>query len=101
VEQIVAYQRLAPTLDEARLAALRALLAEQNDWIITSSEALRLLKHMVEQADPALGWQHMQNKTLIIPHPRIAETANELGFTHTILCGSGDEALLGTIQSRT
>ena len=48
VEQIVAYQRLAPTLDEARLVALRTLLAEQNDWIITSSEALRLLKQMVE-----------------------------------------------------
>ena len=101
VKQIVAYQRLAPTLDEARLVALRTLLAEQNDWIITSSEALRLLKQMVEQADPAAGWQHLQNKTLILSHPRIAETANELGFTHTILCGSGDEALLGTIQSRT
>ena len=101
VEQIVAYQRLAPTLDEARLVALRALLAEQNDWIITSSEALRLLKQMVEQADPAAGWQHLQNKTLILPHPRIAETAREYGFTHINLCGSGDEALFGAIQSRT
>ena len=101
VEQIVAYQRLAPTLDEARLVALRTLLAEQNDWIITSSEALRLLKQMVEQADPAAGWQHMQNKTLILPHPRIAETAKECGFTHINLCGSGDEALFGAIQSRT
>jgi uroporphyrinogen-III synthase len=101
VEQIVAYQRLAPTLDEARLVALRALLAEQNDWIITSSEALRLLKQMVEQADPAAGWQHLQNKTLILPHPRIAETAKECGFTHINLCGSGDEALFGAIQSRT
>ena len=101
VEQIVAYQRLAPTLDEARLVALRALLAEQNDWIITSSEALRLLKQMVEQADPNAGWQHLQNKTLILPHPRIAETAREYGFTHINLCGSGDEALFGAIQSRT
>ena len=101
VEQIVAYQRLAPTLDEARLVALRTLLAEQNDWIITSSEALRLLKQMVEQADPAAGWQHLQNKTLILPHPRIAETARECGFTHINLCGSGDEALFGAIQSRT
>jgi len=101
VEQIVAYQRLAPTLDEARLVALRTLLAEQNDWIITSSEALRLLKQMVQQADPAAGWQHLQNKTLILPHPRIAETARECGFTHINLCGSGDEALFGAIQSRT
>ena len=101
VEQIVAYQRLAPTLDQARLVALRALLAEQNDWIITSSEALRLLKQMVEQADPAAGWQHLQSKTLILPHPRIAETARECGFTHINLCGSGDEALFGAIQSRT
>ncbi len=101
VDQIVAYQRLAPTLDEARIIALRALLAEQNDWIITSSEALRLLKQMVEQVDPAVGWQYMQNKTLIIPHPRIAETAKECGFTQINLCGSGDEALFGAIQSRT
>ena len=101
VEQTGAYQRLGQTLDEARLVALRALLAEKNDWIITSSEALRLLKQMVEQADPAAGWQHLQNKTLILPHPRIAETAKECGFTHINLCGSGDEALFGAIQSRT
>ena len=100
VEQIVAYQRLAPTLDETRRAVLLALLDEQNDWVITSSEALRLLKQMVEQAASSAGWQRMQNKTLIIPHPRIAETASELGFTHTILCGSGDAAVLGAIQSR-
>ncbi len=101
VEQLVAYQRRAPTLTEVRVAELHALLAEDNDWVITSSEALRFLKQMVDQAEKSLGWQIMQNKTLIVPHPRIAETARECGFTHIILCGSGDEALFGAIQSRT
>lgn len=100
VEQLVAYQRQAPALTEALLAELHALLAEENDWVITSSEALRILKQMVEQAANSAGWQRLQNKTLIVPHPRIEETAKELGFTHTILCGSGDEALFSAIQSR-
>lgn len=100
VEHLVAYQRQAPTLDAARLTELHALLAEENEWVITSSEALRFLKRMVEQAAKSAGWQAMQNKTLILPHPRIAETARELGFTRTILCGSGDAALFGAIQSR-
>lgn len=100
VEQVVAYQRLVPLLDQARRAQLQSLLAEENDWIITSSEAMRFLKQMVEQTAQGQGWQRMQNKTLILPHPRIAETAQELGFTRTILCGSGDAALFAAIQSR-
>jgi uroporphyrinogen-III synthase len=100
VEQLVAYQRQSPVLTEARLAELNTLLAEENDWVITSSEALRFLKQMVEQAEKSAGWQILQNKTLILPHPRIAETAKECGFTRIILCGSGDEALFGAIQSR-
>jgi uroporphyrinogen-III synthase len=36
---------------------------------------------------------------LIVPHPRIAETAHALGFTRVTQTASGDEALFAAIQS--
>jgi len=92
----------------AQLAAtLRDLLAQQNDWIITSSEALRGLCELLAQLDAqqADAMQQscvvlMQQQHLIIPHARIAETANNLGFSRLTLTGSGDERLLAALQSR-
>jgi uroporphyrinogen-III synthase len=40
----------------------------------------------------------MQQQHLIVPHARIAETAN-LGFSKLTLTGSGDERLLAALQS--
>jgi uroporphyrinogen-III synthase len=42
----------------------------------------------------------MQQQHLIVPHARIAETANNLGFSKLTLTGSGDERLLAALQSR-
>ncbi len=100
VEQIAAYRRLPPLLDANKTAQLRGLIAQDNDWLITSSEGLRLLQVMVGQIEETEGWHSMQQKTLIVPHPRIAETARDLGFKHIILCGSGDDAVYAAIQSR-
>ena len=101
VKQITAYRRLAPTLDEGTRAALSKLIAAPNDWIITSSEGLRLLQDMVEQVAGNDGWQSMLQKYLIVPHRRIEETARSLGFRHIMLTDSGDDALCAAIQSRT
>ncbi len=100
VDKIAAYRRGAPLLDTARRARLAALLASGADWVITSSEALRNLQQdVLETAGPS-GWDTMRMCRLIVPHRRIAETAQELGFTHVMLTDSGDEALLAAIQSR-
>jgi len=106
VEVVPAYRRAVPALTPALAATLRRLLAQQNDWIITSSEALRGLCGLLAEMDLRHpdAMQHnsvvaMQQQHLIVPHARIAETANNLGFSKLTLTGSGDERLLAALQS--
>jgi uroporphyrinogen-III synthase len=98
VETVAAYRRAVPALSPELATRLRGLLPEPNDWIITSSEALRGLVSLVDQ----LGDFHQQlrQQHLIVPHARILETARGLGFTRLTLTGSGDERLLAALQSR-
>jgi uroporphyrinogen-III synthase len=100
VETVAAYRRAVPGLTPDLAAALRALLEKPNDWIITSSEALRGLAGLVERLDGGASVAKLQRQHLIVPHARIAETAGALGFTAVTLTGSGDERLLAALQSR-
>lgn len=100
VEQIAAYRRGAPALDEARRQQLQGLISEDCDWVITSSEAMRYLKSAALEVAGPEGWARLRQACLIVPHERIAETARELEFTHVIQTPSGDEALIRAIQSR-
>ncbi|MTV38629.1 uroporphyrinogen-III synthase [Duganella radicis] len=107
VDIVPAYRRATPALTPELAAILRRLLAQQNDWIITSSEALRGLIGLLHEMDLRHpdAMQHnsvvaMQQQHLIVPHARIAETANNLGFSKLTLTGSGDERLLAALQSR-
>ena len=81
-------------------AQLAGLLARPNDWIITSSEALRGLVGLLRQLDHAL-LAKMQQQHVIVPHARIADAARALGLARITLTGSGDERLLAALQSRT
>jgi len=100
VETVAAYRRAVPALSPALAASLRALLAGPNDWIITSSEALRGLVDLVAGLDGGANVANLQQQHLIVPHARIAETASALGFGAVTLTGSGDERLLAALQSR-
>jgi uroporphyrinogen-III synthase len=108
VETVAAYRRAVPRLDADMASSLRALLADSNDWIITSSEALRGLAGLVQELDASpdssmdeeTNVAKLQQQRLIVPHSRIAETARALGFTEVTLTGSGDERLLAALQSR-
>lgn len=100
VEQLAAYRREAPELDEERRQALVRLLDAGADWVITSSEALRYLLQMVREAAGDAGVVKMQQQYLIVPHVRIAETARALGFTDVTQTGSGDEQLIAALQFR-
>ena len=75
-----------------------ALLAAPNDWIITSSEALRGLAALVQQLDPVAGPGRLQEQHLVVPHARIAETASTLGCSRVTLTGSGDARLFAALQ---
>ena len=94
------YRHFSAALDADLAASLRALLAAPNDWIITSSEALRGLAGLVAQLDGGASVAKLQQQHLIVPHARIAETASALGFNAVTLTGSGDERLLAALQSR-
>jgi uroporphyrinogen-III synthase len=98
VVTVAAYRRTVPPMTEQLEATLRALLAQPNDWIVTSSEALRGLLALVGQLGPA-AVAKMQQQHLIVPHARIADTANTLGLTRLTLTGSGDARLLAALQS--
>jgi len=97
VETVAAYRRSVPALSDALAARLSALLAQPNDWIITSSEALRGLAGLVHQLDPPGGMARLARQHLIVPHARIAETARALGCGRVTLTGSGDARLLAAL----
>jgi uroporphyrinogen-III synthase len=100
VTTVAAYRRRVPDLTPELAATLSRLLARRNDWIITSSEALRGLLALVAQLGGEALVAKMQQQQLIVPHARIAETAGSLGLTRITLAGSGDAALLAALQSR-
>ena len=100
VVQVAAYRRIAPIFDENRQMQLRALLEQENDWVVTSSEALRNLMDSVVALQLPDGVAKMQRQHLLLPHSRIKETAQSLGFQSITLTASGDEQLLVALQSR-
>jgi uroporphyrinogen-III synthase len=100
VEPVAAYRRAAPVLDDERGKTLLRLLAASADWVITSSEALRFLLQMVREVAGESGVVKMQQQKLVVPHIRIAETAQALGFVRITQTGSGDEQVLAALQFR-
>lgn len=100
VDQVAAYRRVAPVLDDGKREQLRHLLDAGADWVITSSEALRILMDMVRDTGGEAAVVKMQHQRLVVPHVRIAETARSLGFIDVVQTGSGDEPLLAALQFR-
>ncbi|MES2149981.1 MAG: uroporphyrinogen-III synthase [Pseudomonadota bacterium] len=100
VSTVAAYRRCVPSLTPALAARLTALLEKQNDWVITSSEALRGLMALLGQMGSPDLVVKMKQQHLIVPHARIAETARALGLSHLALTGSGDAGVLAALQSR-
>lgn len=99
VTTVAAYRRSAPAFTDARRSELKRLLCCQNDWIVTSSEALRFLTQMVAQLDEVEAVVKMQQQRILVSHARIAETAESLGFRHIVRTRSGDDGLLTALQS--
>ena len=100
VETVASYRRAVPGLTPELADRLAGLLARPNDWIITSSEALRGLVSLVGQMETAELQTRLRQQRLIVPHARIIETARALGFGRLVLTGSGDERLLAALQSQ-
>ncbi|MDB5853346.1 MAG: hemD [Herminiimonas sp.] len=99
VDQVAAYRRMAPHWDSARATTLRQLMGQRADWVVTSSEALRILLEWVREADGEAGVMAMQRQRLFVPHRRIVESARQLGISRVVLTQSGDDGLLAALQS--
>jgi uroporphyrinogen-III synthase len=102
VSQVTAYKRAAPEWNDERRAQLTSLLQQDADWVVTSSEGLRVLQRWVANLDEVGGiadsWQaRLLAQQLICPHVRIAETAHELGFERVTTTASGDQNLLSAL----
>jgi len=100
VAQLAAYRRAAPVLDADRRTQLARLVEQPADWVITSSEALRILLQQVRDTAGETGVGKIQQQNLVVPHVRIAETARALGFFNVMQTGSGDEQLVAALQFR-
>ena len=99
VDHVTAYQRLQPQLTAALKSQLQDLLSVESEWIMTSSEALRYLLVMTQEALGSAGVAKLLHKKCIVSHHRIAETAQSLGFLQVVMSGSGDERLIAALQS--
>jgi uroporphyrinogen-III synthase len=99
VTTVASYRRRVPAMSAPLAATLHGLLDAPNDWIVTSSEALRGLVELVGQLAPATTVSKLQQQHWIVPHARIAETARALGLARVTLSGSGDVRLLAALQS--
>ena len=92
VEYAVCYRRAKPTFDVAPLLeawARHGVVAV----IVTSSEGLRYFCERIGAAGQA--W--LRTTPVVVPHPRIAATAHELGLTCVVESEAGDEALVRTV----
>lgn len=91
VEAVTCYRRAKPTFDAALLIG-----AWQRDevaaLIATSSEGLgNLCEHLGAAGEP---W--LRDTPTVVPHPRIAAAARDLGLRQVVVCAAGDEALAAT-----
>ncbi|MBX9812571.1 MAG: uroporphyrinogen-III synthase [Burkholderiales bacterium] len=93
VEYAECYRRGKPNLDTAPLMKAWAR-NELHAITVTSSEGLRNLFDMIGK----LGQTWLRKTPLFAPHPRIAETARELGLTAVIETGPGDEGLIAQLE---
>ena len=89
VEYAECYRRGRPQGDAAPL--LKAWARNELHAItVTSSEGLRNLFDLVGK----LGQSWLRKTPLFVPHPRIGETARELGLASVVLTTQGDEGLV-------
>jgi uroporphyrinogen-III synthase len=92
VDYAECYRRVRPQTDLAPL--LTSWRAGDIDAIVvTSSEGLRNFHEMLDHE----GRECLARTPVFVPHPRIAETARELGLTDTVVTGAGDDGIAASL----
>lgn len=94
VEHVACYRRARPLADAAPLLAAWSQ-DRVHATVVTSSEGLRNLFVMLGEE----GKPRLQHTPLLVPHPRIAAVARDLGCTKVIETAAGDDGLFdGLLQ---
>jgi uroporphyrinogen III methyltransferase / synthase len=100
VEAVAAYRRVAPVPSEEMVSRIRVLLAgAAHAWLLTSSEGVRNLSELARQYLTETERAALAHVPLVVPHPRIAETARGLGFDRITPSEPGDERIAAALRS--
>lgn len=94
---VEAYRRSCPEPGTMQWQAIRDALrpgAAPHAWLLTSSEAVRNLVALAEANLNDAEQRALRDMQCIVPHARIAEQADALGFRHVQLAAPGDDGLL-------
>ena len=92
VQQVVAYRRAPPRLDDRAQARARAAATDGTLWLFSSSEAIANLCQCLPQAD----WGAAR---ALVTHPRIGDAARAAGFGAVLPTHPTLDAVLASIKS--
>ncbi len=100
VEALCAYRRIVPVPSPQTWARVRLLLqGAPHAWLLTSSEGVRNLDALARAELTDAECVALKHAPLVVPHPRIAETARALGFDTITASGPGDARILGALRA--
>lgn len=100
VEAVCAYRRIVPEPSADAWARVRGLLrGAPHAWLLTSSEGVRNLDALARAALDAAEREALLRAPLVVPHPRIAETARAAGFDTITASGPGDARILAALRA--
>lgn len=95
VDEVAVYRRDLHPLALEKLQAWIRESSETGTMLISSSESLRRL---LAPASAALSVR-IRALPILVPHARIAESAQQLGFRRVAICDGGDEGMLRYLQT--
>ena len=93
IHHLETYRRVPLSKDAPIWQTLKNTEARNSACLITSSEGLRYLADVLKDSQP-WGQEWLNLATMICSHPRIAQTAEELGFKKVECCHAGDNQLV-------
>lgn len=92
LHSVAAYVRQRPVWGADQMRAASALASEPAVWLFSSGLALRHLAELL----PAQDWAHA---TALSTHPRIAQTAQAMGFGRVLACRPSLPDVVQSLQS--
>ncbi|KAF1010069.1 MAG: fused uroporphyrinogen-III synthase HemD/membrane protein HemX [Burkholderia sp.] len=100
VELVAAYRRIVPEPSIGTWERVHALLAgEPHAWLVTSSEGVRNLRELADEHLTGTERDALKHAPLIAPHPRIADTAQAMGFDTITQSGVGDQRIVHAFRT--